>query len=79
MSDLLKRKPEKREVLAINVPASTKRQWAELMKLADEQGFDLTGSISTALVALIKQAKGELERHASQWNGDGKVQVQEKL
>lgn len=77
MSDLLKRKPEKREVIAISVPASTKRQWAELMKLADEQGFDLTGSISAALVGLIKQAKGELERYASQWNG--KVQVQEKL
>lgn len=71
MSELLKRKPEKRDIIAISVPASTKKQWHELIKQADQQGFDLTGSISTALQGLIERAKGELEKYAGLRNGTG--------
>ena len=64
MADLLKRKPDKRGTITISVPLSVKQQWHKLVEQANQYGFDMTGSISDALQALIRKAEGEIQQYA---------------
>lgn len=57
---LLKRKAEKSTVIAVRVPVSIKNDIAGLKAIADSRGFDITGSLSDALVKWVKQISEEL-------------------
>jgi hypothetical protein len=57
---LLKRKQEKTGTVSVRVPLSVKEQIDTLRKLADSKGFDLTASLTDALVKWTKQAQEEL-------------------
>jgi hypothetical protein len=57
---LLKRKQEKTGTVSVRVPLSVKEQIDSLRKLADSKGFDLTASLTDALVKWTKQAQEEL-------------------
>jgi len=57
---LLKRKEEKTEVISVRVPGSAKAEFDELRQRADAAGYDLAGSISEAVVRIIRQIGAEL-------------------
>ncbi len=57
---LLKRKQEKTTVLSVRVPLSIKAEMDHLRQLADDSGFDLTGSLTDAVLRWIKQIREEL-------------------
>jgi hypothetical protein len=57
---LLKRKAEKTTTISVRVPVSTKGQIDALRPLADEAGYDLTASLSDAVVRWTKQVSEEL-------------------
>jgi hypothetical protein len=58
---LLKRKAEKTTIISVRIPVSTKGQIDTLRPLADEAGYDLTGSLSDAVVRWTKQVSEELQ------------------
>jgi uncharacterized protein YicC (UPF0701 family) len=66
---LLKRKEEKSETISVRVPASLKAELEELRKRADTEGFDLTATITEALVRLVKQVRSELDGRAGKTGG----------
>jgi hypothetical protein len=57
---LLKRKEEKTEVIWVRVPGSAKAELDELRQRAEAGGFDLAGSMSEAVVRIIRQIGAEL-------------------
>jgi hypothetical protein len=61
---LLKRKEEKTETISVRVPASVKAELNELRTRAETAGFDLTATLTEALVRMAKQVRGELESPA---------------
>jgi hypothetical protein len=58
---VLKRKPEQMKSIGVRVPLSIHKEIATLRKLADENGFDLGGSLTDAVVRWTKQVRDELE------------------
>ena len=66
---LLKRKEEKSETISVRVPGSVKAELEELRKRADAAGFDLTATITEALVRLLKQVRSELDGQAAKSGG----------
>jgi hypothetical protein len=60
---LLKRKAEKTTTISVRVPVSAKDQMATLKPLADAAGFDLSNSLSDAVVKWLKQVSEELQPH----------------
>jgi hypothetical protein len=66
---LLKRKEEKSETISIRVPASVKAELDELRKRADAGGFDLTATITEALLRLVKQLRSELDGSTGKGSG----------
>jgi hypothetical protein len=61
---LLKRKEEKTEVISVRVPGSAKAELDELRQHAEAGGFDLAGSMSEAVVRIIRQISAELREPA---------------
>jgi hypothetical protein len=61
---LLKRKEEKTEVISVRVPGSAKAEFDELRQRAEAGGYDLAGSISEAVVRIIRQIGAELREGA---------------
>jgi hypothetical protein len=61
---LLKRKGEKSETISVRIPASVKAELEELRKRADNQGYDLTATITETLIRLLKQVRSELDGRA---------------
>ena len=61
---LLKRKEEKTEVISVRVPGSAKAEFDELRQRAEAGGYDLAGSLSEAVVRIIKQISAELREPA---------------
>jgi len=57
---LLKRKPERNETISIRVPLSVKSEVSALREIADKRGFDLTASLTDAVLQWIKQVRKEL-------------------
>jgi hypothetical protein len=57
---LLKRKAEKMETIWVRVPISAKAKMAALRDRADGKGFDLTASLSDAVLRWMKQVAEEL-------------------
>jgi hypothetical protein len=57
---LLKRKAEKTTTIAIRVPESVKQQLDAVKQLADSKGFDLSGSLTDAVIKWIRQAQEEI-------------------
>ena len=55
---LLKRKEEKTEVISVRVPGSAKAEFDELRQRAEAGGYDLAGSLSEAVVRIIRQING---------------------
>jgi hypothetical protein len=60
---LLKRKAEKTDIISIRIPLSVKDQIEMLRQLADANGFDLTASLSEAVIKWTKQVAEELQQH----------------
>ena len=60
----MKRKEEKTEVISVRVPGSAKVELDELRQRAEAGGFDLAGSMSEAVVRIIKQIGAELREPA---------------
>jgi hypothetical protein len=60
---LLKRK-EETEVISVRVPGSAKAEFDELRQRAEAGGFDLAGSMSDAVVRIIRQIGAELREPA---------------
>jgi hypothetical protein len=58
---LLKRKAEKTDILSIRIPISVKDQIEMLRQLADAKGFDLSTSLSEAVIKWIRQVSEELQ------------------
>ena len=65
---LLKRKEEQTQIISVRVPASVKAELNELRKLADTAGFDLTATLTEALVRVTRQVRSELEEIERQRN-----------
>jgi hypothetical protein len=61
---LLKRKAEKTDIISIRIPLSVKDQIEMLRELADTQGFDLTASLSEAVIKWTRQVAEELQQLA---------------
>jgi hypothetical protein len=61
---LLKRKAEKTDIISIRIPLSVKDQIEILRELADAQGFDLTASLSEAVIKWTRQVAEELQQQA---------------
>jgi hypothetical protein len=61
---LLKRKEEKTEVISVRVPGSAKAEFDELRQRAEAGGYDLAGSLSEAVVRIIRQISAELHDSA---------------
>jgi hypothetical protein len=59
---LLKRKAEKTDIISIRIPLSVKDQIEMLRRLADANGFDLTASLSEAVIKWTKQVAEELQQ-----------------
>ena len=57
---LLKRKAEPNETISIRVPASVKHEMVALRPLAEEKGFDLTASLTDAVLQWVRQIRKEL-------------------
>ena len=70
---LLKRKEEKTEVISVRVPGSAKAELDELRQRAEAGGFDLAGSMSEALVRIIRQIGAELSESAGTANGPSRT------
>jgi hypothetical protein len=60
---LLKRKAEKTTIISVRVPVSVKEQMETVRTLADQAGFDLTGSLTDAVIKWTKQVQEELSSH----------------
>jgi hypothetical protein len=88
--EILKRKQEPNRTLIIRVPASVKARLEALRKAADEAGYDVSATVSEAIIKLTDQIEQALhggrpkpvrERKASGLNGeparyaDGKAAV----
>ena len=58
---LLKRKQERTTTLSIRIPVSINEIVHTLRKTADEAGFDLTASLTDAVVKWTKQVSEELQ------------------
>jgi hypothetical protein len=58
---LLKRKTEQTDTLSLRLPVSAKQKLEALRPLADKAGFDLTGSLTDAVVRWIRQVEEELQ------------------
>jgi hypothetical protein len=58
---LLRRKEEKTETISVRVPTSVKAELNELRQRAEAAGFDLTTTLTEALVRMAKQVREELE------------------
>ena len=56
----MKRKEEKTEVISVRVPGSAKAEFDELRQRAEAGGYDLAGSLSEAVVRIIRQISAEL-------------------
>jgi hypothetical protein len=65
---LLKRKPEKTTTISVRVPVSIKQEMDTLRQLSDASGFDLTASLTDAVVKWTKQVREELGSQASPVN-----------
>ena len=61
---LLKRKEEKTEVISVRVPGSAKAEFDQLRQRAEAGGYDLAGSLSEAVVRIIRQISAELHDSA---------------
>src|SRR5215472_726629 len=61
---LLKRKEEKTEVISVRLPGSAKAELDEPRQRAEVGGFDLAGSMSEAVVRIIRQIGAELREPA---------------
>jgi hypothetical protein len=61
----LKRKAEKTDTISIRIPISVKDQMEMLRQLAEAKGFDLTASLSDAVIKWIRQVSEELQQHAA--------------
>jgi hypothetical protein len=57
---LLKRKQEKTATVSVRVPMSAKQMMDTDRPLADAKGFDLSGSLTDAVVKWAKQVHEEL-------------------
>ena len=57
---LLKRKEERTEVISVRVPGSAKVEFDELRQRAEAGGYDLAGSLSEAVVRIIRQISAEV-------------------
>jgi len=66
---LLKRKEEKTAIISIRVPASLKVELSELRQVADKNGFDVTASLSEAVMGWAKKIREELGLSAKHANG----------
>lgn len=60
---LLKRKQEKTTTISVRVPMSVKEHMNTLRQLADTKGFDLTASLTDAVIKWTKQVHEELAAH----------------
>lgn len=69
---LLRRKEEKSETISIRVPGSVKAELEELRQQADAAGFDLTATLTEALVRLTRQLREELSQPDSRGRGAGR-------
>jgi hypothetical protein len=61
---LLKRKAEKTDIISIRIPLSIKDQIEMLRQLTDANGFDLTASLSEAVIKWTRQVAEELQQQA---------------
>ena len=61
---LLKRKAEKTDTISIRIPLSVKDQIEMLRQIADANGFDLTASLSDAVIKWTRQVAEELQQLA---------------
>lgn len=57
---ILKQKPEPTETLSLRVPASLKSEIESLRKQCSDAGFDLSASLTDALVRTVKQIHTEV-------------------
>jgi len=62
---LLKRKQEKTTTISVRVPMSAKQQMDADRQLADTKGFDLSGSLTDAVMKWQKQVHEELTADVS--------------
>jgi len=58
--EILKRKQEPNKTLIIRVPASVKARLEALRKAADEAGYDVSATVSEAIVRLTDQIEQAL-------------------
>jgi hypothetical protein len=65
---LLKRREEKTATISVRVPVSVKTELGDLRKRAEEAGFDVTATLTEALVRLTKQVSEELGRRDGRAN-----------
>jgi len=75
---LLKRKEEKTEVISVRVPGSAKAELDELRQRAEAGGYDLAGSLSEAVVRIIRQISAELREPAGSTNPSRAVRPQRR-
>ena len=74
---LLKRKEEKTEVISVRVPGSAKAELDELRQRAEAGGYDLAGSLSEAVMRIIRQLTAELRDAAgASTDASGAVRTQ---
>ncbi len=66
---LLKRKAEPNETISIRVPVSVKREVLALRSRAEQKGFDLTASLTDAVLQWLRQARKELSGTAAETEG----------
>jgi hypothetical protein len=58
--EILKRKQEPNKTLIIRVPASVKARLEALRKAADEAGYDVSATVSEAIIKLTDQIEQAL-------------------
>ena len=76
---LLKRKEEKTDVISVRVPGSAKAEFDELRQRAEAGGYDLAGSLSEAVVLIIRQISVELrDAAATHTDPSGAVRTQRR-
>jgi len=59
--EILKRKQEPNKTLIIRVPASVKARLEALRKAADESGYDVSATVSEAIIRLTDQIEQALK------------------
>ena len=59
--EILKRKQEPNKTLIIRVPASVKARLEALRKAADEAGYDVSATVSEAIIRLTDQIEQALK------------------